>query len=208
MKWWQLKKRRADLERELHSDLELEEEEQRESGLSREEARFAARRAFGNTTLIKEQTHEAWGWAPMERFLRDLRLAWRVLLKSPIFAATAIITLALGIGANTAIFSVMNAVLLRMLPVREPQQLYYLTHQHEPPTVSTTGDSRYTFGINVYERLRQDQTVFCELIAYEPLAQGKTAVRFGDAPEEIEADEVSGNFFSAVTLHSNHGKCL
>jgi hypothetical protein len=63
MRWWQFKKRDADLERELHSDLELEEEEQRASGLSSKDASYAARRAFGNTALIREQTHEAWGWA-------------------------------------------------------------------------------------------------------------------------------------------------
>ena len=72
MRWWQIQKRDADLERELQSDLELEEEEQRENGLSPEEARHAARRAFGNTTLIREQTHEAWGWASFERFYRTL----------------------------------------------------------------------------------------------------------------------------------------
>jgi hypothetical protein len=74
MRWWQIRKRDADLARELQSDLELEEEEQRERGLSAEEARSAARRAFGNATLIKEQTHEAWGWALFERFVQDLRL--------------------------------------------------------------------------------------------------------------------------------------
>ena len=66
MKWWDIKKRDVDLERELRADLELEEEEQRERGLTPEEARRAALRSFGNTTLIKEQTHEAWGWTPVE----------------------------------------------------------------------------------------------------------------------------------------------
>ena len=67
MKWWPIRKRDADLDRELRSDLELEEEEQRDDGKSPEEAHYAARRAFGNTTLIREQTHEAWGWAPVEQ---------------------------------------------------------------------------------------------------------------------------------------------
>jgi hypothetical protein len=73
MRWWQIRKRDADLERELQSDLELEEEEQRENGLSKQEARYAAPRAFGNTRLIREQIHEAWGWTPLERFLQDAR---------------------------------------------------------------------------------------------------------------------------------------
>jgi len=87
MKWWKIKKRDADLERELRSDLELEEEEQRESERSAEDARYAARRAFGNTALIKEQTHEAWGWAIFERSQQYVGYAFRQLRKNPGFAA-------------------------------------------------------------------------------------------------------------------------
>jgi predicted permease len=123
MKWWQIRKRDADLDRELRTDLELEEEEQRDNGLSADEARYAARRALGNTTLIRELTHEAWGIAAFERLQQDLRFALRVLVKNPAFAAIAVLTLAIGIGATTAIFSVVNGVVLKPLPYSDPERL-------------------------------------------------------------------------------------
>jgi predicted permease len=116
MRWWQIRKRDADLERELRADLELEEEEQRERGLPAEEARYAAQRAVGNVTLIKEQTRETWGWAPFESLWRDVRYALRQFGRKPGFVLACMITLALGIGATTTIYSIMDALLLRPLP--------------------------------------------------------------------------------------------
>jgi predicted permease len=123
MRWWQIKKKDADLERELRSDIELEEEEQRENGLPPEEARCAARRAFGNTTLIKEQTHEAWGRASFERWCQDIRYASRQLLRAPGFSVVVALTLALGIGATTAIFTLVYDVMLRPLPFAQADRL-------------------------------------------------------------------------------------
>src|SRR5581483_124527 len=118
-----IRKRHAELERELRSDLELEEEEQQEIGLSSEEARYAARRAFGNVTLIKEQTHEAWGWARIERLLQDLRYAMRQLRRSPGYAITAIASMALGIAATAAVFSVLYGVLIDPYPYRNADRI-------------------------------------------------------------------------------------
>ena len=136
MQWWQIRRKHADLERELCSDLELEEEEQRRTGLSPEDARYAALRAFGNPALIRDETREAWGWAPLERLTQDLRYAVHLLMRSPGFTITCVLILETGIGATTAIFSLVNAVLLRPLPFPESDRLVWVSRQdHSLPGV-------------------------------------------------------------------------
>ena len=144
----------------------------------------------------------------MSGLLHDLRYALRQLRKSPAFIAIAVLTLALGIGANTAVFSVMNAVLLRTLPVRNPERLYYLqiAGGSQPPHANNTGNSSTSFSEPVFEALRQRNDVFEDVIAYVPLAEGKVAVRYGDTPEEVAGYEVSGNFFSGLTANVARGR--
>ena len=143
----------------------------------------------------------------MHIVLQELRYAVRQLFNSPGFAITVVLTLALGIGANSAIFSVMNAVLLRGLPVPNPQELVYLhVPNGQPDGAGNTGNSSTSFSEPVFEDLRHDHRAFTDLIAFVPLAIGKVAIRFGDTPEEAEGDMVSGNFFSGLGISPSRGR--
>src|ERR1700727_64885 len=97
-----------------------------DEGMSRDEAERTARRAFGNVTLLRERSREVWQWQRLESLLVDLKHVFRRLVRSPGFAITVVLTLAIGIGANTAVFSVLNSVLIRPLSYPEPQQLVAL----------------------------------------------------------------------------------
>ena len=132
---WMLMRRRqfdADLEEEMRLHLELREQEQVQGGLTPEDARYAALRRFGNATLLKEESYMAWGWDWLESFVQDAAYGGRAMLRSPALTIVALLSLALGIGANTAIFSLLDAVMLRSLPVKDPAQLVLLGKEALP----------------------------------------------------------------------------
>ena len=166
----------------------------------------AARRAFGNATLVEERSREVWQWPRLESILADVKFALRQLRKSPGFTITAVLTLALGIGANTAVFSVMNAVLLRFLAVPNPRQLVYLHYDNQPWGTSQSGYGDTSLPLPVYEQLRGHHQVFSELMAFAPLSGQKVAVRIGDEPEEALGEMVSGNFFSGLGVKPFMGR--
>jgi predicted permease len=188
---WGRKKREDDLDRELRAHLELEAEEQRENRLMPEAARYAARRALGNTALIQEATRETWGLLWMDRLAQDLRYGIRGLQRNPGFAALAVLTAALGVGANTSIFSVVDAVLLRPLP-----------YPHADRLVSPTNIGKDNFmGLGVgdfqYAAWRGEGKIFDGIAAYRG---GRSTLTGSGDPEQVESESVSPGFLGTLGM--------
>jgi predicted permease len=194
-----------DFAEEIRSHLELEADELRTEGVSQEEAKRRARVEFGSVRGAKERFYLKSRIEWLDSIVRDLRYGLRSLFHSPGFAITAVLTLALGIGANTAVFSVMNAVLLRSLPVTDPTRLVYLRPSNAPHGTGTI-NSKETLSYAVYETLRDQHPGLSNVIAYVPLSGNKVAVRYGAQPEEAEGDMVSGTFFSGLGVKLPHGR--
>ncbi|MES1262443.1 MAG: permease prefix domain 1-containing protein, partial [Acidobacteriota bacterium] len=207
----QSKQREQDLEDEIAFDLAADKEERVRAGLSPEEAVRASRRDLGNTMLIKEDVRETWGWAGFGRFGQDIRYGLRTLRKNPLFAAMSILSLALGIGSATAIYSVMDAILFRALPVRHPRELVILNWRAvkppasgftEPAGIDAVDGSVYTgpggdrfssdFPWPFYVSIRDRNDVFSTVFAYKDAGQLTVSVQ-GQA-ELGGVQFVSGNF--------------
>src|SRR5574340_1173901 len=185
-----------ELEEEIAAHLAMQAEAHEAGGSAPEQARQAARRQFGNATLLKEESHRAWGWGPVEDAGRDLRYALRTLRRRPGFTATAVLSLALGIGANTAIFSLIRATLLRPLPVPEPERIVSIYHRSSEGWLSSSSYPDYTF-------YRDHNDVFSGMLAY---LRVPLLVRSGETDDKVSGELVSGDYFSVLGLKPAAGR--
>ncbi len=202
MRWWQIRKRDQDVERELQSDLDLEEEEQRERGVSADEARYAALRAFGNPTLISEQTRAVWSWNGLETLLRDLRISVRTLFRSPGFSIIAVVVMALCLGATTALFSVVRGVLLEPLPFRDPSQLV-MVYEHFLGSIS--GSEYNPVSPADYYDWRARTHGFEDMAAWRDW-QFNLSGGDGEMPEVVHAEAGTWNLFSVLGVQPALGR--
>jgi len=187
-----------DLSDEMHQHLEEKIEELVATGMPRKEATAAARRQFGNVTLIEEDSRDVWQWPSLENLFADVRYALRTLSKNPGFTAVAILTLALGIGANTAIFSIVNGVLLRPLAYPHSERLVGIF-------LHSKAMDRSTLGAADFLALSQRQQSFEHVAAYSPSNLGFTLTGLG-APQMISGAAVTSDFFSVLGVQPELGR--
>jgi putative ABC transport system permease protein len=186
---WSLAQRDRDLEREIRNHLEIETEE---SG------KHTAQRLFGNDALVREDVRAAWGWTRFEQFWSDVRYGLRQLRRSPAFSAIAITTLALGIGVNTAIFSAVDAVLIRPLPYTDADRLVMIWDD-----MSNIGFPKHLSTPAEWREWRRSNTVFTDIADTE---SGPATLSGEGEPEQVPGRKVTGNLWSVLGVRPLFGR--
>jgi len=188
----------VDLDQEIRDHIEMATQENIDRGMSPEEARYAALRKFGNVTRVKENTREVWSLVWLEQLLQDIRLGLRQLRKNPGFTAVVVLTFALGIGASTAIFSVVNAVLLRPLPIRDPDRVVVLHDQ-----LPILNSPRTSVSATQFREFSRREDLFESSAA---LLRTDLNLTGRDQPLRIEAMQVTENFFRVLRINPMLGR--
>jgi macrolide transport system ATP-binding/permease protein len=225
--WWRQRRRKEDeLREELQFHLEEEAEARRADGLADDQARWAARRDLGNVTWLREETRSLWTWTLLEQLVQDVRFALRTMRKNRAFTMLAMLSLALGIGANAAIYSFMDAILLRQLPVADPASLavikwrsrpFSMREQNGPEFVlrsidgsvyrDSAGATAAIFPFPAFERLHETSAaVLSSLFAYQSAGRFNVMVR--GAAEQATGQYVSGDFFRGLAVTPAAGRLI
>jgi len=192
-----VKQSENELEAELRFDIVQRIDTNMRAGMTREEAELNARREFGSIALAKEECRDERGTQVFEQTWQDIRFGLRMLRKSPGFTATAILTLALGIGANTAIFSMMDTVILQSLPIRNPNELVVISS-----VTPRTGQSD-SFSYPMYQDIRDKNDAFDGVIAVGGVQMN---VSYAGESEHVRGRLVSGNYFEVLGVHAWIGR--
>lgn len=190
------RKREAELDEELQAHIEIEARRLERQGLSNEEAGAQARRTFGNRMLVAELTRDSWGPRWPTGIAQDLNYAWRSARRTPVFSAVVILSLALGIGAATVVFSVADTVYSRPLPYPAPQELMFVAMRMFHLEMVTSPD---------YAAWRKDHSAFLELAAMQ-FHGGNPATLGGSEPSEVRTTRVSHNFITALRVKLAMGR--
>ncbi len=207
MKWPNLFRRRRydDISVSIQEHIAERIDELTEEGMSRDKAERAARREFGNTTLLQERSREVWQWQKLESLLVDLKHIARRLSRSPGFAITVVLTLAIGIGANTAVFSVLNSVLLRPLPYPEPQQLVSL-HLDAPGAPGLAEfRSELRLSASMYFTFATHNRVFQSVGIWGP---GTASITGLAQPEQVNTAQISSGVLETLNVPAFTGQWL
>ncbi len=195
------KRKPSDFNAEVEAHLALEVERLKEQGMSEEEARAAAQRSFGNVTRAQERFYESSRWMLWDTLRQDIRYGLRGLAKSPGFTAASILTLALGIGATTALFTVVRSVLLKPLPFKEPGRLVRVYEQ------SPDGKSPFNWiAGGVFAQWKKQSRGFSDLALVAPWMQYSLSGAGGQLPEKVRAAECSWNLFSTLGVKPALGR--
>src|SRR5580704_5533315 len=198
---FQRKRKARDFIAEIEAHIQLESERLREQGLSEEEARAAARRSFGNLMQAEERFYESGRWLWWDHLRQDLRFGLRVLARNPGFVVTVVLTLALSIGANTAIFSIVNALLLKELPYAHPERIGTIYAR-------TTGPDSYDMRRNIdgeqWELLRDNVPSLLSAVS-GPRTSGAN-LQAGSQVQYLHAGRVSAHYFDVLALHPILGR--
>jgi predicted permease len=192
-----------ELDDEIRSHLAMEVEENLENGMQLDEARYAANRAFGNVGLAKDDSRSAWIYRWMDDLAKDVRFGIRMLLKNRGFSAIAVLSLALGFGLNTTIFTVVNAVLLNPLPVRDVSRLVQLDTVDSKTKVTQANVAKMGMSFPNFQDYRRQNEVFTDLAAWQALPLTWSG---GAEPKQVQSYLVSANYFDVLGLTPAAGR--